>query len=324
MRTLALIPFLPIVFAIGSLLAGCGESSGVQPPSSRAASEHSWMLPGAAGGDLMYVADASDNRVDVFTYPAAKLVGGLTGFQGLAFMCVDTAGHIFIPNYGLSEILEYAHGGKSPIATLKDPRATPYSCSVDSMTGNLAVANYVTDGGLLGDVVIYSHARGRPKTYEAYASAHDYFCAYDNAGDLFVEGSSPAASGGNFAIEELPKGGRGFGPVALQNIPAYPNGLQWAGTYLAVGTGTLAGPSSGDTYIYHMQISQFIAKTIGTTQLQGDGPTANFFIDGSTIIVSGGETQPRLGFFPYPQGGSPTKTLKETSPYGVVVSAAAH
>jgi hypothetical protein len=322
MRRLALIRFLPIFFAIGFLLAGCGESSGVQPPSSRAASENSWMLPGAAGSALIYVADASDNRVDVFTYPDGKLVGGLAGFQGLAFMCVDTTGHIFIPNYGLSEILEYAHGGKTPIATLKDPRAAPYSCSVDPGTGNLAVANYVYNGGTIGDVVIYSHARGRPKTYQAYASAHDYFCAYDNAGDLFVEGGSPAASNGNFGLEELPKGGRGFAPVALQNIPAYPNGLQWVGTYLAVGTGTLAGASSGDTYIYHMQISQFIAKTIGTTQLQENGPTANFFVDGSAIIVSGGETAPRLSFFPYPNGGSPTKTLEETSPYGVVVSAA--
>lgn len=326
MRPFRLSCFSLIAVVLGSLIVGCasGAMSNAALPSIRARDSHSWMAPGAAGSDLMYVADANDNRVDVFTYPAGKLAGSIAGFQGLAFMCVDSAGHIFIPNYGLSEILEFAHGGTNPIATLQDPRATPYSCSVDPASGNLAVANFASNGGSTdGNVVVYRHARGRPRTYQAYASKHNYFCAYDNAGNLFVEGGSASASGDFIAIQELLKGGRGFGPVTLQNIPAYPTGMQWAGTYLAVGTGTLAGPSSGDTYIYHMQITQYVAKTIGTTQLIENGPTANFFIDGSTIIVSDGQVQPSVDLFPYPAGGARAKALAETSPYGVVVSRAA-
>lgn len=268
----------------------------------------------------MYVADAKDNQVDVYTYPAGKLVGSLTGFSGLAFICVDKTGDVFVPSYGLSKIFKYAHGGTNPIATLMESRAQPYSCAVDPKTGNLAVANFV-DGGSAGDVAIYRHAKGKPQTYIPYGIKYDYFCTYDDTGDLFVESGSPTASGGYFGLEELPKGARLFKPIALENIPAYPNGLQWEGTYLAVGTGTLAGPSSGDTYIYHVQISQFVGKTVGTTQLKERGPTANFVIDGSTIIVSGGETKSSIGFFPYPSGGAPTQSLTQASPYGVVVSA---
>jgi hypothetical protein len=271
----------------------------------------------------MYVTDTNDNRVDVYSYPAGKRVGSLTGFQGLAFMCVDKAGDVYIPNYGPSEILEYVHGGTQPIAMLKDPQAMPYSCSIDPTTGNLAVANYTYGGGKIGNVVIYRHARGRPKGYRAYDSSHDYFCAYDNAGDLFVEGNSPAGSGGFFALDELPKGSRYFGSVTLQDITAYPNGLQWVGNYLAMGTGTLPGPSSGDTYIYHVQISHFVARTIGTTQLVENGLTGNFFVEGSTIVVSD-VAKPKVGFFTYPAGGAPTKSLTQSAPFGIVVSLAAN
>jgi hypothetical protein len=281
------------------------------------------MLPAAAKNDLMYVADANDNQVDVYSYPHGKLVGSLTGFEGLAFMCVDAAGDVFIPNYGLSQILEYAHGGTSPIATLKDSGAVPYSCSIDPKSGNLAVANFSIDHYDVGDVAIYRHAKGPPKLYTLYDVGHEYYCAYDNAGNLFVEGNSLTSNDGSFGLEELLKGARLFGPITLQDIPAFPNGLQWAGTYLAIGTGTIAGPSSGDTYIYHVQISNFVGRTVGTTVVDENGPTANFFIDGSTIVVSGGDTQPNVGFYRYPDGGAPTKSITQTAPYGVVISLAA-
>jgi hypothetical protein len=311
-------------FVLGATLAGCGQAPSNLPGTASSAGVHSWMIPSAAKGDLMYVADTKDNVVDVYTYPAGKAAGTLTGFTGLAFMCTDTAGDVFIPSYGLAKIFEYAHGGTTPIRTLNDARALPYSCSVDPKTGDLAVANFALVDYKYGNVVIYQHAKGKPTTYQPYAIDNEYLCTYDDRSDLFVESTSAAGSGGYFGLEELTKGARLFESVVMQTIPAYPNGLQWEGTYLAVGTGTIAGPSSGDTYVYHMQIANFNAKTIGTTQLQEDGPTANFFVDGSAVIVSGGPDQPSVGFFHYPGGGAPAKTLTATSPFGVVVSAAAH
>lgn len=315
--------------AVASILAGCGAAAdnggiGIVPQANTATpgkAARSWMRPGASSGDLMYVADVKDNEVAVYTYPGGTLAGTLTGFQGLAYLCADSKGHVYIPSYGAAKILEYARGGTNPIRTLSDPRSEPYSCSVDPKTGNLAVANYLLQNSTDGNVVIYQHAKGRPFSHLLYDLANPYFCAYDNAGDLFVSGDGAVGGNGNFALEELTRGARLFEPITLPNIPAYPNGLQWDGNYLAVGTGTLAGPSSGDTYIYHVQISDFVAKTIATTRLTENGPTANFFIDGSTILVSGGETQPNVAFFKYPAGGAPTQRVAQTSPFGVVVSA---
>lgn len=269
----------------------------------------------------MYVADAKDSVVDVYVYPTGTLAGTLTGFEGLAFICTDGKGDVFIPSYGAAKIFEYAHGGTSPIRTLDDARALPYSCSIDAKTGNLAVANYSLEDYTSGNVVIYQHAKGKPHVYQPYDQRNEYFCTYDDAGNLFVEGAAPFGSNEDFTLEELSKGARLFSPITLQTVPAYPNGLQWARGYLAMGTGTIAGPSSGDTYIYHVRVFDFVAKTIGVTRVKESGPTANFFIDGSNVVVSGGEAQPNLSFFPYPAGGAPSQTLAQTSPYGVVVSA---
>jgi hypothetical protein len=331
MKMFARWQLLLLAIAAGTVPAGCAQSptSGVSAmipnagiTKSRIARYHSWMLPGTSQSDLMYVADTADNRVDVFTYPAGQPAGSLTGFQGLAYMCVDKKGNIFIPSYGLGKIFVYAHGATSPTRTLLDSRAIPYSCSVDPKTGDLAVANYLLSNSTAGNVVIYRHAKGPPFDEQPYGISNEYFCAYDDSGDLFILGGGQVGSASYFELEELKPGARLFGVVTLEKIPAYPNGLQWNSPYLALGTGTIAGPSTGDTYIYHVQISHFYGKTIGTTQLQEGGPTANFFIDGSTILVSGGESQPNVSLFAYPNGGAPTQTLSETSPYGVVVSPA--
>ncbi len=112
-------------------------------------------VPAARNIDLLYVSKYDD--VDVFSYPAGKRVGTLTGFQSPGGLCVDKAGDVFVTNFGASNIVEYAHGGTKPIATLSDPYQEPDDCSVDPTTGNLAVAN------IGGSVSIYEGARGHPK-----------------------------------------------------------------------------------------------------------------------------------------------------------------
>jgi hypothetical protein len=300
-----------------ALVAGCAQSytsPSIVPATSR-------MLAEAKSEDLLYVADAGLNQVDVYSYPKGEQVGTLTGFDGLAFLCTDKAGDVFVPNYDQREILEYAHGGTSPTATLDDPYSYPYSCSVDPATGNLAVVNYQTTSGA-GDIAVYSHARGQPRIYKPYVANYYYFCAYDDKSDLFVEGDASGSQGTYFAFAELVKGNKSFSNVTLEDVPAFPTGLQWDGKYLAIGTGTIAGPSSGDTYIYHVQIVEGAGKTIGTTHLVERGPTSNFFIEGSTIVATGGKPPSHTKFFNYPAGGSQTKTLTEDTPSGVAVSLA--
>ncbi|HLY03407.1 MAG TPA: hypothetical protein VKR56_13055 [Candidatus Cybelea sp.] len=310
------------LFILGGLVAlvsACGTLPQTPVAAAHANRGGSWMTPGSSSGDLLYIADASSNEVDVYSYPVGKRVGTLTGFEGLAFLCADSSGDVFVPNYGKSEILEYAHGGSTPIATLSDPHSTPYSCSFDSKTGNLAVANYTTTYGY-GDIAIYENVSGNREVYIDYDVSYLEFCAYDASGNLFVEGFDKTNSGNFLGLDELLKGAKLLTHITLDDIPAFPTGLQWDGKYLAMGTGTVAGPSSGDTYVYHVQITRATGKTIGTTHLVERGPTSNFFIDGSAIIVTGGKPRTRTEVFAYPNGGKPELMLTEKAPAGVVVS----
>ncbi len=63
-------------------------------------------------------------------------------------------------------VYEYSHGGTQSIATLSDP-GSPYGCSVDPTTGNLAVANTTSSGyyGYYGYVAIFPDAEGTATTY---------------------------------------------------------------------------------------------------------------------------------------------------------------
>ena len=131
---------LCIMFAAAAL-AGC---SGAAPsggpgllPQRVAAS-----APAPAGGALLYVTDTVTSDVYVFSYPKGKLKQTLTGFTDPAGECADAQGNVFISNTGGSNIVEYAHGGTTPIATLKDPGFFPIGCSVNPLTGDLAVTNF--------------------------------------------------------------------------------------------------------------------------------------------------------------------------------------
>ena len=138
MKSLGLSRYVLTLGAATALLAGCGES---QPPigalgampQSRAITTHldrgkSWMLPEAKRESLLYV--STDNSgVFVYAYPSGTLVGmlyeGITSPQG---MCVDKKGDIFIANsIDSGDIVEYAHGGSSPIAYLYDNQEEDFS-----------------------------------------------------------------------------------------------------------------------------------------------------------------------------------------------------
>ena len=187
-----------------AFLAGCGGS---QPPigmtgtmsQSRATVQRldrsgSWMLPEARHKTLLYVADALYYNVSVYSYPDGALVGELSVYNAWA-ACTDHKGDVFISSQigYRSEILEYKHGEKDPIAVLQDGDSAyfPSDCSLDPTTGNLAVANaqgYY--GESYGNVAIYAGAQGSPKFLTDDAIPYIWSCAYDSKGNLYVDGSS--------------------------------------------------------------------------------------------------------------------------------------
>ncbi|MGA8099593.1 MAG: hypothetical protein WB810_13150, partial [Candidatus Cybelea sp.] len=136
-----------------AMLAGCGSSlQAAAPPATAAKISASWMAPAAKNTDLLYISDVGTDQVYVFSYPQGSLVGTLSGFNTPVRECSDTAGNVFVTNTNAENILEYAHGGSSPIATYHDKDFLPTDCSVDPASGSLAVANYGPKGTNRGNL----------------------------------------------------------------------------------------------------------------------------------------------------------------------------
>jgi DNA-binding beta-propeller fold protein YncE len=269
----------------------------------------------ATKGSLLYVSDTATNDVYFYTYPRGKFVGALTGFDYPQGLCADSRGDVFIDDANAHEILEYAHGGQTPIATLLDGTRDPEGCSVDPTTGNLAV----TDNGP-GSVAIYRNARGKPKHYhepnQYYHLSQYFFCGYDDAGNLFVDGVNYSSSP-TFKFAELPKGGKRLVNLVLDQSIGWPGGVQWDGRYLAVG-------DANSGIVYQFRISKKHGTLEGTTPLEGSSGVNQFWIAGPRIIGPNANGI-NVMLWKYPVGGSPIRVIANPrpqphQPYGATVS----
>lgn len=317
---------LALIVGAAALFAGCGGSQ--TPiggpgaiPQSRATTNHadragSWMLPEASTEDLLY---ASDNagRVFVFSYPKVKLVGTLSGFDSPVGICVDRDSNVWIANQVPPEVIEYAHGGTTPIATLAldSGVGSPYGCAIDSTSGNLAVVDDTA-------IAVFPNAQNPPTYYSASAYYYLQYAGYDNQGDLFSVGY--LWSSGKDELAELPKGGSAIVPVFLnQDITA--NVVQWEGQYLAVGGAQFGHKQTVPIYQVSVYGSQAtIVHTIALKNRQKKRVWQEFWIQGNRIIqpFSGRRD---LGVWRYPQGGFPADSVKDFGAediWGVAVSTA--
>jgi hypothetical protein len=233
----------------------------------------------------------------MFDYPSEKVFGKLKGFEDPEGLCSDASGNVFVTDFEAQEVLEFAHGGTRPIAILNDSGYWPFSCSVDPLTGNLAVANQKTATGGPGNIAVYANARGMPAYYSDPQIPILSFCGYDGAGNLFVDGVS-----GSSDFAELPKGVETFQNVALS---FHPEAIQWDGQYL----GVAAAAKNETSLIYRLNISNGKAKVAGSVPLTRGSHRVDlvfFWIDQKKVV---GTFNGHIGTWKYPQGGAPTKFL---------------
>lgn len=266
-----------------------------------AGSGSSWMAPGAASQDLLYVANST--TVAVYTYPGGRHVGTLKHFYDPQGECVDKSGDVFVTNFGGGQIFEYAHAGTRRVATLNSPAAGPIGCSVDATTGSLAVSAF---GGI---VAIYKNARGKPTSYTDAQITKFYWCAYDDAGNLFVDGQD---SGSGFRFAELPKGGRTFVDITLNQAIGWPAGVQWHGGRVAVG-------DQNSPVVYEFKVSGKRGRKVDSTSLGSRAEyVKQFWIQKLTLIApneyaTGKGSKVKVHFntlyFKYPAGGRATKVI---------------
>jgi hypothetical protein len=262
------------------------------------------MAPSTSSESLLYITGACGG-ICVFSYPGGTLVGELADSNTPFGECVDKAGDVFVADFGADGgtpgIIEYAHGGTSPIATLTDPGYDPQACSIDPTTGNLAVTADSFGSGSSGVVAIYADAKGDPTDYADPKITYMSFCGYDDRGNLFVDGQDE----GSFELGEMLKGSSSFKRIELKQPLGYSLNLQWAGKYLA-----LAGSSS---VIYHVVVKGSKGTIVGTTLLNGPlfESEVQFWIQGSTIIqpYAPGSSTEEVGLWKYPTGGRVRKNI---------------
>jgi hypothetical protein len=335
-------------------LAGCGtgmfnqDGAGISAPAPGASTlvtrfgredrapiskseQRSWMAPNAKKQDLMYISDALTSNVYVYSYPAGKLVGTLTGFSQPQGMCVDAKGNVWITNTLAYQILKFPHGGTSPIATLTQTEQTYIGCSVDPSTGTLAVTSFCQFVRNVcispGSVFIYKNTKTGPTQYAMLDAANVYFCGYDPHGNLFVDANANVSVIKPFLLGELTAGGSAIQPVYLDRPIYFPGAVQWGGKYLAVGD-----QNAGNQFtsaVHQVKVKGGNGTVVGTTILSGTADAAQTWIQGSTIVVPnvalGAPSDARL--YNYPGGGEPSMVWGSgtfNTPLGATVSLTAH
>ena len=151
------------IIATSLIFAGCGQATSPSQPGVVSISNSlvvariahpvepdrkaSWMSPIRTHDRLIYVSDVGTDDVNVYAFELRNLVGQLTGFNEPQGMCTDSHGNVYVTNTLDSNILEFAHGGTSPIQTFDDAGQYPVDCAVIRF-GDLVVANEsATNGG---------------------------------------------------------------------------------------------------------------------------------------------------------------------------------
>ena len=181
--------------ATAVLLTSCGgsqnQNGALVPNGAPTASERrgsAGMPAWAVGHELLYV--ARSRGVDVYSYPEGELEARLSNIRADG-LCSDKNGDVYIP--AGTEVLEYAHGGKRPIAVFRGTLGgRSQYCAVDRATGSLAVSGA---GSSKSGVAVFAGAKAGAKTYTIAAlNAGNQSSAYDDDGNLFVAVANGARS----------------------------------------------------------------------------------------------------------------------------------
>lgn len=301
-----------ILITLSAFLAGCSGTQnalGVAPSSVSPNVSH---VPHT--GALLYVSNVRSAKVEMFSYPQVKTVGSFDAPGVVRGLCSDAAGNVWV-TVGLSatpELVEYAHGGTTPIATLSlSADIVPELCAVDPLTNNLAVAVGP------GEVLIFQDEAGAPQTYYDSAFAEIYSLTYDTHGDLFIYGINTAGSSRNPLLGELVSGSSEFSNATFNHQVILSTFAQWRGHDILLGgitklTGRRGNRMETET-VWRVAASSSGLKVVGRKTFEaptrpgiGIGPSA--WLQGNTLLQqdsSGNE----IYFFAYPSGGRSIKEL---------------
>jgi hypothetical protein len=239
--------------------------AGVMAPKVHPDRHESWISPDVKKAPrLLFISDIDTNDVYIFTMPAMKLSGTLTGFDGPQGVCADRSGNVWVANTKSAEIQQYSRNGKL-LKTIDDSGYYPVGCAVNQKNGDLAVTNIRTTGGEPGNVTVYLTG-SKPKTLANPDQTEYYFPAYDTKGNLYVNGRGGNSNG--IMISECRSGSSSCSTLTISGVTLnVPGGLNWN---KVAGDLIVDDPKCNDqwgTCLYSMSISGSTAKVTGTASL---------------------------------------------------------
>jgi hypothetical protein len=312
----------PAIVLTVFMLAGCGWTGTTVPQG--AMTQNQTHQASGSSGNLIYA--LTNKAIVVVAYPTWQIVASIPVQQPGSdnAICSDpNNGDVFVTET-TGAVGEYAHGGTTQIATLGTAGFEPGGCSVDPISGNLAVAGY--SGSSKAPMLIYPHATGNPTLlYSSQLKSFSY-PAYDDAGDLFT--STSAKHG--FRYAELKANDKTFSVIKPPSeFDFYVNKIQWDGSHVVFENWNARGEG---TELYQLHISGRTATLVGSIQLQrADGNT--FWMQDGSVFGPFAKPLPNhhsraIAYWPYPAGGKQTSRFygiangKQNEIYDVTVSVA--
>lgn len=285
-----------------AFLAGCGGARvggmGTVPTGATTpiqARSHSTTI----GGALIYAVGGCGGTC-VLSYADGTFIQALP--TGGSAICSDNNGNVFISDD--DQVVEYAHGASSPIATLSVPGHIAQGCAVDSGTNNLAVVFK----GSSSDLAVFSNEKGSPALYSTGIGSE--YCGYDNQGSLFVDGYYQSG----YALAELTKNGSSFSILPAPASVGPPGQVQWDGNHI-----TYESLSGGNAKLSRLSVNGSQVSVVGTTPLKGVPRklTQSWLYSGKLLVPfnTRGSHVNLIGEWKYPKGVRPKYVIKKIDSY---------
>ncbi len=250
------------------------------------------MRSSSSGVPLLYVVNG--RNLLVFSFPDGALIARQNDIGSLRGACSDTDGNVFtvLLNGSTDKILEFAHGGTTPIATLTVPGRADGGCAVDPATNDLAIT---FNGSSKASVALFTGESGTPQIYSTQSFGAFGYCAFDTKSNLFI--ANDGSYGPAVPLVELRGGSHAFAGITVNQNLKLGGNLQWHGQYLVAGLNNEYGHS-----LYHLKITPGRARLIGTTALNastwGETWIADGIVAAATLSQSGGG----VSLFDFPSG----------------------
>jgi len=292
-----------------SVLRQSALRTSVLPPShafvSRPDTSAGFVNASAPSKGEVFVSDAALG--DVFLFSAAgKPEALITGFSEPQGLGVDSTGNLYVANTNLSDIVVYKTDYKTIKETLDDSGQYPVDVKYDVRTGLIGVTNIISASGGPGSVSFFAKGSTSPcATVYNKNWARIYFGAFAAGGDFFVDGEDP---NGNTLVGVVHGGcsATGISTLSTGNAISFPGGVQVTPNNEIAIDDQIAGA----VYTYAHPTNNSLGSPLSTAFLSGSGDTVEFTFHRTADALWTADAELLSSFkFPYPAGGSPSKTI---------------